>query len=236
VLDAVVVKLPMALISLAEISDALELPPKETIPLIGRAERERLIDVWEWKERTIYACLSAKEGSSRSLVLTATEKKDVESADWKWRHSEGAAGAGAKGLLGIIRSLARGRGKALVRCLRHYIASDDPIADEDRGLEAVADLPRRHPPLRKSIKWRWKPTMTDVEVRAYLRQFASRPAPRRHFSGTRPYHPPGILLGTSRPGWTRDCERGSPCPICVDRPLSEVEACLGCARTGLDRG
>jgi hypothetical protein len=77
--------------------------------------------------------------------------------------------------------------------------------------------------------------MTDEEIRAFLRQSARRSKPRRHSSGVRPLDPPVILLGLSRPLWTPECERGTPCPICCDRPLSPMEACLGCARTGLNQ-
>jgi hypothetical protein len=230
VLDAVVAKSPMALVSLDEISEALALPPIEAIPLIVGAEQERLIDVWRWKGQTLHCCLSADEAERRSLALTAPDRSNVEPADWRWMPSGGPAGAVGRRAM-TRKELAQGRGKAMGGILSHSLGSDDPIADEDRGPEAVADLPRRIPPKRKHIKWRWTPPMTDDEVRAYLRQFTIRPAPRRRFSGTRSYHPPGILLGLAHPQWTPDCERGTPCPICGDRPLSRIEACLGCGRT-----
>jgi hypothetical protein len=235
VLDAVVAKLPKVIVSLDEISEALALPPVKAIDLINGAEQGRLIEVWRRRGQALCCFLSAGEAQRRSLEPTATDGSIAEPTDWRWTKSSGPAATGsiARRATGWME-LARGRGKAMGGILSHSIASDDPIADEDRGPEAVADLPRRHPPIRKRIKWRWKPPMTDDEVRAYLRQFSSRPAPRRRFGGTRQYHPPGILLGLARPQWTPDCERGTPCPVCGDRPLSPLEACLGCGSTGLN--
>lgn len=151
--------------------------------------------------------------------------------------------------------LAEGRGRAARALYRHVVANDDPMDVEPTGSNAVADWRRRLPTLKwptkglcpwlerfsdwpKKKPWPewlrrymaapWPPNSTAWEIHLYLLQFARRP------SGPRPIQrhdpPPGILLGLARPNWTPDCEQGSPCPVCGDRPLSENEHCLGCGR------